>query len=196
MGHFFSHTLELTSKIYLYTISSAILIIVEHMDSDFIARIQSLNLTEDEDEVIMVGRSQRGKILDECSLSLLGRFLTNRPYNQRAAKSLLQSVWKLGADLKIIDVGEGLFQFKFALESQLTWVMNNGPWSFDGNILVLHRWEIGMTASSITFPVLPIWIQIWGLLFDLLSEEVGQEIGSSMGRVVKVDTKAFTAEQA
>ena len=98
--------------------------------------------------------------------------------------------------MKIIDIGEGLFQFKFALESQLTWVMNNGPWSFDKNILVLHRWEIGMTASSVTFPILSIWIQIWGLPFDLLSEEVGWEIGNNMGRVVKVDTKAFTAEQA
>nr|POF19282.1 hypothetical protein CFP56_55829 [Quercus suber] len=127
------------------------------MDSDFIARIQSLNLTEDEDEVITVGRSQ--------------------------SKSLLWSVWKLGTDLKIIDVGQGLFQFKFALESQLTWVMNNRPWSFDGNILVLRRWEIGITVSSVTFPVLPIWIQIWGLPFDLLSEKVGREIGSDVGRV-------------
>lgn len=53
-----------------------------------------------------------------------------------------------------------------------------------------------MTASSVTFPILSIWIQIWGLPFDLLSEEVGREIGNDMGRVVKVDTKAFTAEQA
>nr|POF00833.1 uncharacterized protein CFP56_73704 [Quercus suber] len=74
--------------------------------------------------------------------------------------------------------------------------MNNRPWSFDGNILVLRRWEIGITVSSVTFPVLPIWIQIWGLPFDLLSEEVGREIGSGMGRVVEVDTKTFTAGQA
>ena len=97
---------------------------------------------------------------------------------------MLRSVWKLGPDLKIIDVEEGLFQFKFALESQLTWVMSNGPWSFDG------------TASSVTFPVLPIWMQIWDLPLDLLSEEVGREIGSGVGRVVEVDTKAFTSEQA
>ena len=67
-----------------------------------------------------VGRSQRRKILEEYALSLLSRFLTTRPYNQRAAEGLLRFVWKLGPDLKIIDVGEGLFQFQFALESQLT----------------------------------------------------------------------------
>ncbi|KAL0006871.1 hypothetical protein SO802_008373 [Lithocarpus litseifolius] len=44
-------------------------------------------------------------------------------------------------DLRIVDVGEGLFQFRFKLESQLTWVLNSGPWSFDNTVLVLRRWE-------------------------------------------------------
>ena len=35
-------------------------------------------------------------MLEECSLNLLGRFLTNRSFNQRAAKALLRSVWKMG----------------------------------------------------------------------------------------------------
>lgn len=53
-----------------------------------------------------------------------------------------------------------------------------------------------MKTSSVTFPVLPIWIQIWGLPFDLLSKEVGREISNTVGRVVKVDTEAFKSEQA
>lgn len=45
--------------------------------------------------------------------------MTDRPYNVRATKNLLQSVWKMGNDLKIVDVGNGLFHFRFSLESQL-----------------------------------------------------------------------------
>nr|POF15817.1 hypothetical protein CFP56_35255 [Quercus suber] len=67
--------------------------------------------------------AHREKILEECSLSLLGHFLTTRPYNQRAAKELLRFVWKFGTDLRIVDVGDGLFQFKFTLESQLKWLL-------------------------------------------------------------------------
>ena len=37
---------------------------------------------EEEDEVVTVGRSQRGKILEECALSLLGRFLTTTTSEQ------------------------------------------------------------------------------------------------------------------
>ena len=38
-----------------------------------------------------------------------------------------------------MDVGDGLFQFKFALESQLKWVIHNGQWSFENHPLVLEH---------------------------------------------------------
>ena len=88
-----------------------------------------------------------------------------------------------------MEVGDGLFQFKFAMESQLQWVLNNGLWSFNNHLLLLRRWERGMTASSVTFMHLPIWVQVWGLPFDLFSEEVGNDIGKGLGRVVEVDSK-------
>ena len=166
------------------------------MDSDFIERLQKIQLSEEEDEVVKINLAHREKTIEECSLTLLGKFLTNRPYNQRAAKTLLQSMWKLGNDLRIVDVGEGLFQFQFKLESQLTWVLDNGPWSFDNNLLVLKQWERDMTANSVTFSTLPIWVQVWSLPFDLINEEAGWEIGKGLGHVYKVDNKTFLSDQA
>ena len=93
-------------------------------------------------------------------------------------------------------MGKGLFQFQFKLESQLTWVLDNGPWSFDNNLLVLRRWEMDMTANSVTFSTLPIWVQVWGLPFDLINEEAGWEIGKGLGHVYKVDNKTFLSDQA
>ncbi|KAK9996497.1 hypothetical protein SO802_021183 [Lithocarpus litseifolius] len=92
------------------------------MDSDFIDRLQKISLTEEDGEILEVRSTQREKILEKCSLTLLGCFLTTRPYNLRAAKAMLQTAWKLGSDVRIIDVEGGLLQFKFTLESQLQWV--------------------------------------------------------------------------
>ena len=92
----------------------------------FYKQVASITLTKEEGEVIKVGVSQRERMLEECSLSLLGRFLTTRAFNQRAAKDLLRFVWRLGSDLRIVDVGDDLFQFKFRMESQLKWVLANG----------------------------------------------------------------------
>ncbi|XP_030970537.1 uncharacterized protein LOC115990909 [Quercus lobata] len=166
------------------------------MDQEFIDRLQNMQLTEEEGEVVHIRSTSREKNIEDCSLTLLGRFLTTRPYNQRAAKALLRTVWKLGNDLRIVDMGEGLFQFRFKLESQLTWVLNNGPWSFDNILLVLRRWERGMTTNSVIFSALPIWVQVWGLPFDLMNEEAGSENGKGLGHVVEVDKKTFLSDQA
>ena len=106
------------------------------MDSQFIQRLQQINLASEEGEVIQVHPSQREKVLEECSLSLFGRFLTRRSINLRVAKNLLRNSWKFGTDLKILKVGEGLLQFKFAMNSQFQWVLSNGPWTFDNSFLV------------------------------------------------------------
>ena len=135
-------------------------------------------------------------MLAECSLSLLGRFLTTRAFNLRAAKSMLQSVWRMGSDLRIVDIGDDLFQFKFTMEIQLKWVLANGPWSFEDHPLALRRRERGMTTTSVRFSSMPMWVQVWGLPFDLLLEEVGRDIGSGLGEVLEVDLKAFSSDQA
>nr|POE83310.1 hypothetical protein CFP56_39876 [Quercus suber] len=109
------------------------------MDADFIEWLQSITLIEEEGEAIQVGAHHKEQILEESSLSLLGRFLTNRSYNQRAAKSLLRSMWKMGTNLWIVDMGKGLFQFKFAMESQIQWALANAQWSFEDHPLVLRR---------------------------------------------------------
>lgn len=41
-----------------------------------------------------------------------------------------------------------------------------------------------------------MWVQVWGLLFDLIIEEARRDIGSGLGRVVVVDSKALTVDQA
>ena len=128
------------------------------MDSEFLERIQRMKLTVDEDEAMTVRPAGRQEILEEYSLSLIGQFLTTRSINLRAAKNLLRSMWKLGDDLKIVDVGDRLLQFKFSMESQLSWVWNNGPWCFDDQILALRRWEKGMTARTVSFKHIPIWV--------------------------------------
>ena len=77
------------------------------MDLNFIEKVQNIALTKEEGEEIKEGGTHKNKTLEECSLSLLGRFLTSSPYNQTVAKSLLRSVWKMGFDMRIVDVGEG-----------------------------------------------------------------------------------------
>ena len=121
--------------------------VVATMDKDFVERLQKISLTEEEETDIAVRVNHRRETLEECSLSMIGRFLCEKTLNLRAAKSLLRSVWRMGSDLRIVEVGTGLLQFKFLLESQMKWVEDNGPWSFDNHLLVLRGGKKGCPHS-------------------------------------------------
>ena len=108
----------------------------------------------------------------------MGKLLTDQKQNLHALKNTLRIAWNIGQDLKIVEVGNDIFQFKFVNEYQLRWVEKNGPWNFENNLLLLKRWERGMTTNNITFTHSPFWVQIWGLPFDMMIEKIGKEIGS------------------
>ncbi|KAK9996495.1 hypothetical protein SO802_021184 [Lithocarpus litseifolius] len=52
-----------------------------------------------------------------------------------------------------------------------------------------------MTARSITFTILPIWVQIRGLPFDLINEEDAWNISKGLNQLVEVGTKTFSSEE-
>ena len=102
----------------------------------------------------------------------------------------------MGSSIRIVEVGNNLLQFQFSTEFQLQWVLDNGPWAFDNNLLVLRLWERGMSAYSVNITQAQFWVQVWGLSFDLITPKVGTRIGNSMGRCVKVENRLNQTEQA
>ena len=158
--------------------------------------LQHLCLTKDEEEDIQISSMYRSDLIEECALSLFDKLLTDRHQNQRALKSTLKAAWKMGSDLRIVDVGKNIYQFKFNSGFQLEWVERNSPWDFDNNLLLLCRWKRGLSASNITFTHAPFWVQIWGHPFENLSEDVGKDLGNSLGRYLETDKRIWLTEQA
>ena len=93
--------------------------------------LEKLKLTSKEEEVIDIVDDRRISEIESCVLSLVGKFLTCKPYNKRAALSTLRKVWGLDSELQIVEVGVNLFQFKFKTEFQMARILKDGPWSVD-----------------------------------------------------------------
>ena len=88
----------------------------------------------------------------------MGKLLTEKKQNLRALKNILRTAWKIGQNLKIVEVGNDILQFKFANEYQLRWVETNGPWNYENNLMLLKRWERGMTTGNISFTHSPFGV--------------------------------------
>ena len=121
------------------------------MDQIVIESLQHLRLTKEEEEDIVISTMSRLDLMEECALSLFGKLLLDRQQNQKALKSTLKAAWKMGSELRIVDVGKDILQFKFTSEYQMEWVERNGPWNFDNNLLLLCRWKKGLLVSNISF---------------------------------------------
>jgi len=62
------------------------LIMAEHV----IHGLENMKLTVEEEEVIEISDEGRLEAIESCTLSLLGKFLTCKSFNRRAAKSILR----------------------------------------------------------------------------------------------------------
>lgn len=129
------------------------------MEQYLIEGIKHMRLTKEEEVQIVVSGEDKAEMLEQCALSMVGRLLTNRKQNQRALKNTLRLAWKASPNLRIVEVGNDISQFKFSNEYQLQWVETNGPWNFENNLLLLQRWKRVMTANNINFTHSPFWLQ-------------------------------------
>ena len=170
--------------------------LIHNMEHTIIDNLKNLQLTKDEEEDIFILSNNTSDLLEECTLSLFGKLLAERNQNQKALKNTLRTAWKLGSDLRIVEVGNNVLQFKFSSMYQLEWVERNGSWNFENNLLLLCRWRRGLSLANLVFTHAPFWVQVWGLPFEHMTKEAGRDIGGKLGRVIEVDKRSWQADQA
>lgn len=78
------------------------------MAEDVIDSLENIKLIVEEEEIAI---SEKGRLpkIESCNLSLMGKFLTCKALNKRAAMNTLWRVWGMHTCLQIIEVGTNLF---------------------------------------------------------------------------------------
>ena len=89
------------------------------MADDVINCLENMKLTGEEEETINISDEGKKLEIESCTLSLIGKFLTCKPFNKKAEKNTLRRAWGLEDKVQIVEVGSNLFQFKFNSEFDL-----------------------------------------------------------------------------
>jgi 14-3-3 protein epsilon len=66
-------------------------------------------------------------------------------------------------------------------------VLKNGPWTFDNQLLIMERVQIGVQIENIPLYHSDFWVQIHGLPTGLMKEAVGSQLGSYIGFLMEYD---------
>ena len=128
------------------------------MADEVINYLENMKLTADEEETITISDEGRRIEIESCTMSLIGKFLTCKPFNKKAAKNTLRRAWGLEDKVQIVEVGSNLFQFKFDTEFDMERILKGGPWSFDNQLLMLTRWKKGMKAENVQLQHAALWV--------------------------------------
>jgi hypothetical protein len=124
-------------------------------------------------------------------LCVVGTVLTDKPVRFQFMEERLPSIWRPGQGVTITQAGENRFHFQFYHEWDLERVLQNGPWTFEGFLLVLKKLEIGEAISEVAFNEAEVWVQVFNLPHGYMNEYVGMLLGCHIGRFVKYDESNY-----
>lgn len=142
---------------------------------------------EDEENEELVFDEEVEEGVNKFELCLVGRFLTEKNINSRAMKSKLADIWKPARGISIKELKTGFFLFQFYHADDMKWVINGGPWSFDGTMLIINTVSKGEDPMEVPLIHISFWIQVYGLPGNLMSEQVGKQLGDFFGKFVSYD---------
>ena len=100
---------------------------------------EKLKLTEEEDIIVTCEVDDSRERADEVALCLIGKLHTKHKFNGGAMKNVFKNVWKPAQGVVIKDLEWNLFIFQFFSRTDKDYVFNEGPWAFDGCILLLSE---------------------------------------------------------
>ena len=77
------------------------------MAKDMINSLEKMKVTLEEEEVIATSKEGRNEEIDSCSQSLIGKFLTCKPFNKKVTHSTLRRAWRMAYGRGSTNSGSG-----------------------------------------------------------------------------------------
>ncbi|KAJ8758931.1 hypothetical protein K2173_002710 [Erythroxylum novogranatense] len=124
--------------------------------------------------------------------SLVGSFLTQKPIHMQSMKDTLASLWRPVMGVYIKDIDPNRFIFQFFHERDMQRVLDDGPWTFDNQLLLLKTFCSTDQPESMPLYKADMWVQVHKLPVGFMSEKVAQTIGNFLGAFVKSDPNNFS----
>jgi interleukin-1 receptor-associated kinase 1 len=150
---------------------------------------QIASTTAEEEDCITVEAEEICEEEETFKRSLAGKIWTENPYNVRAFKQTITQAWRLKNPIEVQDLEKNLFLFRFSTKKDADTVLRNGPWSFDRNLLILHKVTGEEQPSDLNMHKISFWVRVYDLPFKLRSEAMAKKLGNIMGSFEEVDPK-------
>ncbi|XP_031111763.1 uncharacterized protein LOC116015730 [Ipomoea triloba] len=121
--------------------------------------------------------------------SVVGRFLTKKFVKLEYMRQVMASVWKPVRGVTITELQPNLFLFVFFHITDMQYVLEEGPWSFENSTLICRQVKDGVLPGDVALDSVDMWVQIHDLPMGYTSDVILEQIGNFLGAFVKGDDR-------
>jgi len=95
--------------------------------------------------------------------------------------SALGRIWCPIKGVGCKDLGENHFLFTFHQASGKRRALEEGPWMFGRDLVVMTDYDPNKTVEELEFFFIPIWVRVLKLPFGMMKKATGEVIGKEIG---------------
>lgn len=150
----------------------------------------SLTINDDGEEGLILEELLEDQVGVDYSLCLVRSFLSDRKINFTAMKDTLASIWRPVKGVYMEETNyPNLFIIKFFHKLDMQRVLDDGPWTFNQQVLLIKKLDGEEQLSELKISELYIWLQVYDLPIGFHSEAIYKSIGNYVGRFLASDSK-------
>jgi hypothetical protein len=142
--------------------------------------LQNLKLSEEEMQGVKVDWAQRRKKVDGSNQAI-GKLLSEKPAHPDAICQSLGFVWCPIRGTECREMGDNIFLFTFNQESGKRKAVEEGPWMFEKELIILEDFVPTKRLNEYEFKTIPIWVCLSGLPLGMMDRSTGLLVGRKLG---------------
>lgn len=120
--------------------------------------------------------------------AVLLKLASGRSLQKNPIEDILNKVRRLSCPAIFYKVERGILLVNFKTEKDQKWVLKGGPWSFDGNAILLQKLETGIMEDDFENTKINIWVQIRRLPFQIRCFKYASMLASYAGDLIGNDS--------
>ncbi|KAL0305017.1 UNVERIFIED_CONTAM: hypothetical protein Scaly_2999900 [Sesamum calycinum] len=160
------------------------------MDQDIHRMGRALNLSEDEEQGVIVPLGVWHGESDRQGFFLVGRILSTKPFHPEALKIVLQTAFNpvKGMDFKVIEDNHFLIRFNHVLDCNR--VLDHCLWAYEKCLNIVVKVEEDQNPADIDLNWCEFQVLVQGLPLGKMTWEIAEFVGNRLERFVDLDMSA------
>jgi hypothetical protein len=117
----------------------------------------------------------------------LGKLLSEKPPFLKGMTRALGGIWCPLRGIRCKEMGENIFLFTFLQASGKRKALNEGPWTFNKELVVMQDFDTTKVLEEYEFNSIPIWVRVFKLPLGAMERSTGEQIGDEIGEFIEVE---------